>query len=140
MRVVVLCWISYVGGMEMQSWPAAVVSFDDSLRRLRERLTSAEADLRQARACYDALLEAGRTCVVAAPTAAGMALTTQENRVANLVAAGMSNCEIAEALHVSVHTVKSHVKNMLEKLAIRSRWQLGAAIGQVAVASSRSEI
>jgi DNA-binding NarL/FixJ family response regulator len=52
-------------------------------------------------------------------------------RVANLVAAGMSNSEVAEALHVSVHTVKTHVKTVLAKLSIRSRWQMAGAVGQI---------
>jgi DNA-binding NarL/FixJ family response regulator len=52
-------------------------------------------------------------------------------RVANLVAAGMSNSEAAEALHLSVHTVKTHVKTVLAKLSIRSRWQMAGAVGQI---------
>jgi len=110
-------------------WPAAVISLDDTLRRLGHRLASAEADLRTARACYEALTEASRRSM---PTPHGSAarLTAQELRVANLVAAAMSNREVAEALHVSVHTVKTHVKNVLEKLSVRSRWQVAEAVGQ----------
>jgi DNA-binding NarL/FixJ family response regulator len=117
---------------QIADWPAAVISLDDTLRRLGQRLTSAEADLRMARACYEALLEASRTCMrpgaVGAPPAR---LTAQELRVANLVGAGMSNREVADALHVSVHTVKTHVKNVLDKLSIRSRWQMAATVGRL---------
>jgi DNA-binding NarL/FixJ family response regulator len=117
---------------QMADWPAAVISLDDTLRRLGQRLTSAEADLRMARGCYEALLEASRTCMRAGPAGAPPArLTAQELRVANLVGAGMSNREVADALHVSVHTVKTHVKNVLDKLSIRSRWQMAATVGQL---------
>ncbi len=125
----------------LADWPAAVISLDDTLRRLGQRLTSAEADLRMARACYEALLEASRSCLGAGPAGSPAArLTAQELRVANLVVAGMSNREVAEALHVSVHTIKTHVKNVLEKLSIRSRWQMRAAVGPFSVISSPSEI
>jgi DNA-binding NarL/FixJ family response regulator len=122
---------------QLADWPAAVTSLDDTLRRLGQRLTSAEADLRKARACYEALLEASHIRMRAGPVGALPArLTAQELRVANLVIAGMSNREIADALHVSVHTVKTHVKNVLEKLSIRSRWQMGATIGQLGLGDS----
>jgi DNA-binding NarL/FixJ family response regulator len=64
-------------------------------------------------------------------------LTAQELRVASLVAAGMSNMEIAKVLHVSVHTVKTHVKTVLAKLSIRSRWQMAATIGPLSPSRSR---
>jgi DNA-binding NarL/FixJ family response regulator len=112
----------------MTDWPAAVISLDDTLRRLGQRLTSAEADLRMARGCYEALLDASRGCMGGGP-ATTIRLTAQEQRVANLVAAGMTNREVADALCVSVHTIKTHVKNVLEKLSIRSRWQLAGAVG-----------
>jgi DNA-binding NarL/FixJ family response regulator len=111
-------------------WPAAVISLDETLRRLGQRLKSAESDLRTARACYDALLQASRTYMGVSELRMPPArLTAQELRVASLVAAGMSNMEIAAALHVSVHTVKTHVKTVLAKLSIRSRWQMAATVG-----------
>jgi DNA-binding NarL/FixJ family response regulator len=119
-------------------WPAAVILLDDTLQRLGERLTSAEADLRVARHTYEALVEAS-SCLGSLRSSAPR-LTTQELRVASFVAAGMSNREIADALSVSVHTVKTHVKNLLGKLSIRSRWQVTAAVGQLSlVGSSVSE-
>jgi DNA-binding CsgD family transcriptional regulator len=42
------------------------------------------------------------------------------NRVA-LLAEGASNKEIARALALSIHTVKSHVAALIEKLGARSR-------------------
>ena len=112
-------------------WPAAVILLDDTLRRLGQRLTAAEADLRLARHNYEALVDASLRSVGQLPCAAR--LTSQELRVANLVAAGMSNREVADALQVSVHTVKTHVKNVLAKLSLRSRWQIAAMVGQPTV-------
>ena len=41
-----------------------------------------------------------------------------------LVAAGMSNQEIAAALHVTERTVKYHVSEILSRLQLRSRYEL----------------
>ncbi len=41
--------------------------------------------------------------------------------VAKLVSAGMSDREIADNLVISVHTVRTHVKRIRQKLGIRGR-------------------
>ena len=51
------------------------------------------------------------------------ALTERELAVLRLVAVGASNSEIAEKLFVSVNTVKSHIRNILEKLQLENRTQ-----------------
>jgi DNA-binding CsgD family transcriptional regulator len=62
-----------------------------------------------------------------APRAAGdditaaLGLTPRELQVLRLVAAGHSNREIADALFISVPTVKSHLTNVLGKLGLPSR-------------------
>ena len=50
-------------------------------------------------------------------------LSDRELEVLRLVAAGLSNRQIAERLVITVGTVKSHIHNMCGKLAVRSRTQ-----------------
>ena len=54
----------------------------------------------------------------------GGALSQREIDVARLVAAGMSNNEVARALCVSKNTVKTHLANVLRKLKCRDRVSL----------------
>jgi DNA-binding NarL/FixJ family response regulator len=51
-------------------------------------------------------------------------MTKREQEVLALVAEGRSNKEIARDLNIAVHTVKSHVHNILEKLALHTRLEL----------------
>ena len=55
-------------------------------------------------------------------------LSTQEDRVARLVAQGMTNQEVARELYVSPKTVEFHLSNVFTKLGITSRRQLRQGI------------
>ncbi len=50
-------------------------------------------------------------------------LTAREVEIWRHIARGMSNAEIAESLHLSTLTVKTHVTNLLSKLNLRDRTQ-----------------
>lgn len=51
-------------------------------------------------------------------------LTKRERQVIDWVSEGITNKEIADKLCLSVYTVKSHIHNILEKLALHSRVQI----------------
>ncbi len=56
-------------------------------------------------------------------TAYDFDLTAREKDILKLVAAGKSNKEIADELILSIHTVKNHLKNILQKLCVEDRTQ-----------------
>ena len=51
-------------------------------------------------------------------------LTDAELKVINLIAEGATNRTVAQQLHLSPHTVKTHLHNAFAKLGITSRAQL----------------
>jgi DNA-binding NarL/FixJ family response regulator len=51
-------------------------------------------------------------------------MTKREREVIAQIAEGLSNKEIANELNIATHTVKSHVHNIMEKLALHSRLQI----------------
>ncbi len=53
-------------------------------------------------------------------------MTPRERQVIDLIAEGLSNKEIARRLNIATHTVKSHVRNVMEKLALHTRLQIAA--------------
>ena len=54
----------------------------------------------------------------------GAGLTSREMEVMLLIADGKSNKDIAEELHISIKTVKTHVSNLLMKCEVEDRTQL----------------
>jgi DNA-binding NarL/FixJ family response regulator len=65
------------------------------------------------------------------------ALSERELFVLRLVASGASNMEIAHKLSISVNTVKSHLKNILEKLQLENRTQAATYAVKHGLVSSR---
>ncbi len=53
-------------------------------------------------------------------------MTDAERRVAQLVAEGLANREVAERLFLSRYTVETHLKHVFAKLGIASRAELAA--------------
>ena len=109
--------------------------------RDRERLLGAIADFQRMGASHGA----DRARAIARSLgmrpgrrrAAAGGLSAREHEVAQLVAAGQTNAEIAAALYLSPRTVERHVGSILSKLGYRSRVQIaiGAAAGQLPGAS-----
>jgi two-component system, NarL family, nitrate/nitrite response regulator NarL len=64
-------------------------------------------------------------------------MTPREQEVINLIAQGLSNKAIAAELDIATHTVKSHVRNVMEKLALHTRLQIAAYFHATAENRSR---
>ena len=69
--------------------------------------------------------ELGRVGTHATAPGAGPVPTAAEQRVANLVAAGRTNAEIAAELFMAQRTVEAHLSRVYRKLGVQSRRELG---------------
>src|SRR5206468_10524231 len=58
--------------------------------------------------------------------AAGEGLSTTETEIVELVVAGRSNKEVAQALHLSPKTVEWNLSNVYGRLGVHSRTELAA--------------
>jgi DNA-binding CsgD family transcriptional regulator len=56
------------------------------------------------------------------------ALTASERRIAELAAEGLTNRQIAQALFVTARTVESHLTHVFNKLGVKARTELSAAL------------
>ncbi|SHK02110.1 two component transcriptional regulator, LuxR family [Rhodothermus profundi] len=56
-----------------------------------------------------------------APAAGLQTLTPREREILHLLAQGLSNAEIADRLHISVETVRTHIRHIYRKLQARNR-------------------
>lgn len=66
------------------------------------------------------------------------ALSAREQEVAQLVASGRTNAEIAAALYLSPRTVERHVGNILNKLGYRSRVEIAKEVASGHLPGTRS--
>jgi DNA-binding NarL/FixJ family response regulator len=67
------------------------------------------------------LVGLGRTVFERHDRTSALGLSDRERAVLELMASGSTNPEIAEALHLSKHTVKEHTSSVYRKLAVRNR-------------------
>ncbi len=124
--------------------PLALAQLEvDDARRLRHdgyraeaigRLRSARARLEhlQARPYLDRCDRELGACGVRGPSEArsgSLGLTLAETAVAELVAVGNTNRQVAAELFLSVKTVEFHLRNIFAKLDIRGRRELAATLG-----------
>ena len=75
----------------------------------------------------------------ASPGRSAEGLTVTERRIAGLVAGGMKNRQIAEALFIGVATVEAHLTRIYRKLDIRSRTDLARLVADGSVEVERPE-
>ena len=116
----------------------ATVAAQRALREAAAEAVAAAARARSTAAALDETLAVladaeARSAGTVPPSVAAMrapvALTPREEDVLALVAEGRSNKAIAEALHVSPNTIKTHVASLLHKHGVGSRAQLAALVG-----------
>jgi predicted ATPase/DNA-binding CsgD family transcriptional regulator len=110
---------------------------DQCVARCREKLGAAAYDaafrqgaqLGSAEAIEYALEEKAAAQPAAAPVGVSP-LTRREREIAELVAEGMSNREIAAALVIAQRTAEGHVEHILSKLGFTSRVQVAAWVAE----------
>ena len=71
------------------------------------------------------------------PTATLDGVTDREREVLTLIGRGLSNDEIAQALHITMATAKTHVSRLLAKLGARDRAQLVIAAYETSLIQPR---
>lgn len=113
-----------VRGQALLCGPAVLQALAEA--RWGGRLTAAQQAELQAAAVLSASLHGTPTAAGAGSAAPEGPLSDREREVLERMAAGDSNKLIARALDISPHTVKRHVANILDKLAVASRAQAAA--------------
>ena len=115
---------------ETSSWGVLAADADLYLSALLSLQEAGNAQQRERarRDAADLVTQAAADGVSAEPDHALTELTAAERRVADLVAEGLPNKDIAERLFVSRHTVESHLKHIYVKLGLRSRVELAGLV------------
>jgi DNA-binding CsgD family transcriptional regulator len=128
--------IERLGGVRMAvQLPRTQLAYGEWLRR-ENRRSDARAQLRTAHETFSRMgaqafadrsrreLQATGEKTSRRPAGAGDALTPQEQQIAELAGAGLTNTEIGAQLFISAHTVEWHLRKVFAKLGIRSRREL----------------
>jgi len=105
-------------------------------RAAREALLEAESELdrfgaerRRGEAARELRRLGHRVLRPARDSAAGP-LTAREREIAELIAAGRTNREVAEQLVLSIRTIEAHLRNVYGKLGVRSRVELAREVAR----------
>lgn len=110
--------IEIYGGVVAATFAALGIWLGNRMTR-----SSAPAAVKDGAAASAPSPSASRPAIPDASRAAALGVTPRELEILRLMAAGMSNREIAEALFVSENTVKTHSSRLFEKLGARRRTQ-----------------
>ena len=112
----------------------ALLTAGEIRRRARQKSQAREA-LTEAISIFERLgsrlwLERARSELerVATKRPEGAPFTATEREVVDLVAAGRTNKEIADALFMSVHTVEAHLTRLFRSLGVQSRTELARKV------------
>ena len=111
---------------------ARVLLYLGRVQRRAKKRAAARASLEEARSAFERLGCSGWANAASAELerisgrrrAATGELTPSEQKVAELVASGLSNKEVAGQMFVTVRTVEAHLSRAYAKLGVRSRTQL----------------
>jgi DNA-binding NarL/FixJ family response regulator len=101
---------------------ASVAEFTDTVRNVMAGEKILPTKL--ANTLFSQIMEFGVKEMSRNNLAQSVRMTNREKEVIALIAEGLANKEIALRLNLSIYTVKSHVHNILEKLAMNSRVQI----------------
>ena len=111
-------------------WARSLLALDTELDRAAELAAAAVAQLRQLD-LPGRLAEAEATAAEIAGARRGRSpLSGREVEIAELVAAALSNRQIAQRLVLSERTVESHVRNILTKLGFSTRTEIATWVVQ----------
>lgn len=121
-----------------REWKAIVRSREGSGARTLVRVDGSEVDVEFAArvavirgretAIYVALTQSDSSFPHTSTVASQVPLTNREREIVTLIALGRRTAEIAEELHISPDTVRTHVRNAMSKLGAHSRAQLVAIV------------
>jgi non-specific serine/threonine protein kinase len=104
--------------------------FEDEARRLIGDKAFDAAFVRGSELAIDEILafacQEKRPAIPQQPRRAAAVITRREREIAELVASGLSNKEIAASLVISPRTAEGHVEHILAKLGFNSRAQIAA--------------